>query len=1011
VRDRLVRLAEAQGGHEELAGALEDELEGRDERDPAVPALLALLAPLEAGPLGRPRAAAAAWERLFALAGDAAILDSLEALYRREGQLAELVTIYRRRLRLASDPAAKRELYTGMANLMERLGDKDGAIDALRQVLALDEGDENALASLTDLLGDTGRWPELADLLGRQIEVARSRGLEAEARELTYKLGRVRQVRLADPAGALERFREVLAAEPRHGRTLAALEELAASSDAVAKALAAEVLAPIYEAERDWARYVQALEALAAVAAPGAARAAPLRRIAEVYAGPLASPEMALVAAGRALRETPDDAAVLAQAVAAADAGGLGDELCELLLAAAEVAGTDEGRLSLLREAARRLDAAGEAASARDAWKRIRILAADDEEALVALARLHRVAGDGDAYLEVQRTRLLRAEDPHLRRELLLAIADAQEAGGDAAGALSTCRRVLELAELDRDALERMDRLCTGAERWADLALVLERLLRAAGDADRIPLLLRLAGLKEARLLDRDGALALYREVLDAVPGQQEVVARLEALLARDPAGREAAELLEAAYLSTGAWAKYATALDARASGTVDPEARKGILVALAEVRERRQERPDLAFIALARAFRDDPADPEVRSALERLARETSSQEELAALYEEELPRIRAGAVAADVALSLGALAELREGPEPARRWYERARELDPEVGARALPALDRIHRAAERWPELADVLEARAALEEDAHERVSVLFRLAALAEERLGERDRAAAAYERIVELDRRHLPALRALDRLYEEAGRFDRLHEVLLAERDAAGDPAAKDRLAVRLAEVAARGLKDPEKAIGYLEELLARSPRHEAALKALEGLYEETSRWKDLAALLARRLESTVEPREIARLHEKLGWVQATKLASGDEALRSYLAVLERDPRNRRALEAVRELQRERGELEALAGTLRRLVPLQDDARGVKAARLELARTLSALGRREEAIDNARRTLDVEPHDDALLAGAEELLLSLAAFSDAVRAMEFRAARLASAERTDEAASL
>lgn len=1011
-RAELVRLAEAIGGHEELFGVLEDELEARSAGDPVVPDLLRLLAPLAAGPVGRPAVAAEAWERLWTLTEEPEILDELEDLYRREGRLAELVTIFRRRIRLAPDPAAKRELGTLMANLLERLGDKDGAIDAIREVLAVDEGDENALATLSRLLGETARWPELASLLDRQIVLARESGLDNEARELTYKLGRVRQVHLGDPEGALARYRELLAAEPRHGRALAAIEELARADDTTARALAASVLAPIYEAERDWPRLVQALEAMAAAAAPGPARAVPLRRIAELYSGPLGSPEMALVAAGRALREDPDDAATLARAVAAAEAGDLAEELCELLLAAADRAATDEGRLALLREAARRLDAAGEATAARDAWKRVRILAPDDDEALLALSRLYRDAGEVEAHLEVLRTRLLREEDPARRRELLLDLADAQERAGDVAGALTSCRRVLEWDDRDGGALARMDRLCTAAERWGDLAQVLGwEAEAAAGPADRIPFQLRLAALLEGRLLDREGALVLYREILAAVPGQPEAVARLEAVLARDPACREAASLLEEAYLATGDWAKYAGALDERAAATADPVARKAALLALAGVREERQGRADLAFIALTRAFREDPADETVRESLERVARDTGALEELAALYEEELPRIRAGAVAAVVALRRGVLAEGSEGPEAARPWYERARDLDPGVGAGALPALDRIHRAAERWPELADVLEARAALEEDPEERVAVLFRLAAVAEERLGDRDRAAGAYERIVELEPRHLPSLRALERLYEEAGRHDRLHDVLLAQREASGDPATRDRLSLRLAEVAAKGLGEPERAIEHLRQLLAGSPRNEAALSALEALYEETGRFRELAALLETHLSATVDPRTIARLHEKRGWVLATQLGSGDEALRSYQAVLERDPRNRKTLEAVRDLQREKGDLEGLAATLRRLVPLQDDALGVKRARLELARSLADLGRREEAIDNARRTLDLEPYDDGLLAGAEELLLSLAAFSDAVRAMELRAARLAEAGRKDDAAEL
>jgi len=68
-----------------------------------------------------------------------------------------------------------------------------------------------------------------------------------------------------------------------------------------------------------------------------------------------------------------------------------------------------------------------------------------------------------------------------------------------------------------------------------------------------------------------------------------------------------------------------------------------------------------------------------------------------------------------------------------------------------------------------------------------------------------------------------------------------------------------------------------------------------------------------------------------------------------------------------ALGALRQIYREASRWEDLVGTLRKLIPLQLEASGVKEIRFELAEVfLSKVNQREEAIESAKRVLDVEP---------------------------------------------
>ncbi|WP_373045433.1 hypothetical protein [Vulgatibacter sp.] len=1003
VRDRLLRLAEATFAWEELAGAFEDALAILAPDDEAALALRALLAPLYGERLGRPDAAASAWEHLAAARpADPAPLAALESIYRGRGLHRELATVLRRQAAHAEAPARRKDLLFEMASLLEdQIGDREAAMSAYREILAIDEADPEAFTMLSRLLGESGSWKDLASLLERQVIVAAGNGMDHEAREMRFRLGRILQQQTGEVNRAVELYRAVLGEQPRHPATLSALEDLARVQEPGRRALAAEVLAPIYAEERDWQRHVQMLDALAAAAIEPAARAELHRAAASVYERELEAPEMAFLAAGRALEADPDATENLALCMRIAEASGdVAEELAALLSNAAESARTDEGRAAALRAAARLLDREGDLDGAREAWAKLRAAAPDDEEALGALAHLHGRSGDVEAQLEALRSLLAREEENGRRRDLLFEIAVVQEERKrDLAGAVTSLRRLLEIVPLDPEALQRLDVLCVQQERWIDLADVLAREEQAAalrGDgAARVEFLFRLATLREARLLDRDGALALHKQILELAPDHEPTLARLRALLAEAPNDLELIEILENAHRATGDAAPLAEMLEARADATPDPEAMRTVLVELAEVRSARQGRHDLAFLAFTRAFRLLPSDRAIWQRLWQEAHACEAAEEWLALQEEAAASLEGEDLPA-LALHVAPLCERPIGDdEAAARWYQRAFPA-PE----ALVALERLHRTAERWPTLADVLDALAQRESDPREKVNLLFRLGRLVEERLDAPGRAIAAYRQLLEVDPRHLPALRALEPLHEAAGDAQALYDVLLAQREATPEGSAWQRLALRLAEVADGGLGDAERAASHFREVLERNPRHDNAHRGLEALLERESRWNDLSALLQSRLQSTVDPREIAQLNERLGRLQAEHLEDAEAAARSFQAVLERDPRNRRALEALRAIHAANGDGESLAAVLRRLVPLQDDASGVKGVRLELAETLASLGRREEAIENGKRVLDLDPHDLLQLQRVELLFRDLSAWPEVIRSMELQAPLLA-----------
>src|SRR6185295_13800560 len=114
--------------------------------------------------------------------------------------------------------------------------DLDAAIAAWQRVVADNKDDEDGISALADLLAETGRWKEMADLL----ETASGRGTQRTIARLV-RLGDALRGHLEQPVRALAAYRNAIAIDPasREARTgLTALLDVAPARAAAADALA-----------------------------------------------------------------------------------------------------------------------------------------------------------------------------------------------------------------------------------------------------------------------------------------------------------------------------------------------------------------------------------------------------------------------------------------------------------------------------------------------------------------------------------------------------------------------------------------------------------------------------------------------------------------------------------------------------------------------------------------------------------------------------------------------------
>ncbi len=999
--DEAERLAHRAGALEEWAELLEEAL-GASRTAPSRLPLAQRAARLAHETMQRPSAAIPHYETVLELSpGDGEALDGLESIFRKSGDAGRLVVVLQKRLAVVP-PEDSGGLWAEIADLAEHdLRDVDLAAEALGALRRLDPADPDVLRRLV-ALGARADRPRLAvDALEAELAVAA--GADERA-GLLLQIAQLKRDRLADPAGAVANYAAALAHRPDDPGAIAGLAAvLRGPAQEPVLAAAAAALAPTYLRHGAFEAYLDCLERVAVGGAPEE-RLEALIQIAETWEVRLGRPERAFAAARRALALAPRDDGLWSRIERIASDHRMDEDLAALLLDEADASSDPRRALGLRRRVAavydKRLQDLPRAVAE---YERVLEVAPGDAESLAALERLYSAVGRFDRLAEVYRRRIAQAESEEERAGLLRAFAALQEGPlEDRPGAIATLRRLAQLVPEDSLALEALGRLLEAEQRFTEVADVLERRLNLGGEpAERLDWMARLGRVKAEALGDLAAADRLLGEVLSIDPrhpaAREYLEERFQDAVVAEDLGlvRTTGEMLSRALEAAGEPEALVSVLELRAG--LEPRGSERVPLELKAARwlDEGLFAPERAFELLTRVVRRNPGFPGVIEATEELAQRLGRSSDLVPLYEAALEEAPDAELRERLRLRV---AELLEGGNPsgavdAWRRVLAERPDDPQ----ALAALDRLETSLERWAALTEVLERRAELAPEG-EKHPLWLRLAALWEERLGEPAEALFHLRRAREEAPDDRSTLEGLARLLDPDEHGAELAGVLDALAERTSDPRARRRLEGRLAALTAGPLDDPDRAVARWRAILDRDPRDPEAERALEALYERTGRWAELAVLLESGLDRVSDEQEVLRLQRKLGFVRGARLGSVDEAVAAWQDILRRNPNDIEALEALRRVHRDAGQWEELVLVLRKLIPLQPDAAGVKAVRFELAQVLEdGLGRTEDAVESARRVLDIEPHTPSELMRLEELFVTAGAHGEAVRVKTARAA--------------
>ncbi|HEX6241997.1 MAG TPA: hypothetical protein VFZ61_13905, partial [Polyangiales bacterium] len=394
------------------------------------------------------------------------------------------------------------------------------------------------------------------------------------------------------------------------------------------------------------------------------------------------------------------------------------------------------------------------------------------------------------------------------------------------------------------------------------------------------------------------------------------VLSTYNSILQLEPADQETTQELARTYETMGRWNELIGVLAREAEREPSSERRTQLLLRVARLWIEHFQNYNQATGPLEQVLLIDPGQRDALKQLREIYTKKRAWKQLAGVLAKEADLTEDESQRKGLLSELAVLSgeRLHEYPEAIALW-KRLLALEP-GSQRALEALEKLAERAKDWDTLAETLEHRAELAEDAQAKIRVLTRIGTLHNERTLDPARSAAAWKRVLALDPKNGRALRTLREAYLAAGDFDAVEalyaeasdwegfvDVLGAAADRTGDPERKKTLSFRAAEIYEQKLSEPARAFRSYERVLSVQPENERAVRALLPLYEKDEKWPKVAQLLDILLKGSSAKDEQLELLARLTDVFLTKLRDGERAfnlsLRAYqLAPLSGDVRTR-----------------------------------------------------------------------------------------------------------------
>ncbi len=902
------------------------------------------------------------------------VIDRFEQIGQRAGLLEQVAAIYSATAEDAESTDDAMNLMRRKAELLKNeLGDFERAVDEYEKLRELNP-EPFVLEALDELYTVLERWEKLADVLRDEIDLTPDLD---EKLLYFYRLADTAEESLADASRAMDVLKEAYLLNTDKMETLLRLRRL--FDEKVGDAEAADLLEAYYSSHEDWEEVAAVLKRRFELATEADERLENAQKLVNILLSRLDDKARALVYCGEALVIDPEDYASLDQLLRLKDDTGLLAETVDYLQRS--LAGSDsvEAYRSLGMHAGRMLRQLDRGEEAESCFKDV--LEKDDEfvaawQELESLYEEQERLSDQESIL-VRLVALQEYEDDRI--PLLLKLGrlrrDRLDLGDEAVNAFG---QVVEIDERNEEALNSLAALYEERGQWNELTGILTNMAELATEAEeRVAMLSRLAEIHEEKLGNIDAAVQSWQDVLDWMPAAGHVLANLQRLYRQQGEWQSFVEVAEReanlgetdAQRKAELWRAVARISFEQLDDSImaqqnwdyviegQPDDEEAILalrllyrqnedfmklsgllerlagdegrdlaeriecwVELGQVKMDETMDIDGAILAWTEVLGMDSGNFDAYRALERLYLESARFEEAAHLLLEKLQLVTDEA---DKVALLDKVAALYE--ESLNRW-EDAADLREKIIALQPTNLEQYARVAdlyeshEEWAKLATLLENRLQVEEEPEEQVKTLTWIAELYEERLENDSSALEAVKLALGIKPGTLELIDMGERLAQRSNLWQDLYDVWSASVPHVEETRQVDLMG-KLGTLLRDQLDNPAEAVEWFERVVDMDPDAEASRVALVELYDATESFEKLAANLEQLAEITPNFEKQIQYFLQLGDTYFHELQDFENAQNAYRQVLELDPTEERAVDALQTLYGEAGEWEKLIDIL------------------------------------------------------------------------------------------
>jgi tetratricopeptide (TPR) repeat protein len=511
------------------------------------------------------------------------------------------------------------------------------------------------------------------------------------------------------------------------------------------------------------------------------------------------------------------------------------------------------------------------------------VLAIDAEhaEALSALERIYRVAGDAKRLAEVLADRAQLEFDVAQKKALHAEAARLYEGAlADVTSAITAWRKVLDVDETDHDALDALARILEREGRYPELVELLEQKVRfEERPAEQVALQSRVAAIYAERLGDLERAVEAYRRLIDLAPDS---IAALDALCELETRRQD--------------WMAVQETLVRKLEAVGSGPAKIPVYRQLARLAVERHGSSDDAIGYLQEILNISPDEEGATNELLGLLEKTEKWHDLIEVLTAQADaRAKAGDREGEIT-RLVRVADLWEGrlqsPESATEILERILHRDAE-NVRALLSLARIYENDHDVDRAQATLERAVGVARTREEAAELHVRIGRLLGDVHGE-EAAEPHYLKALEAVPGHPAASEALEKVGRARGDWPLVANLLSHRIDRSSDP---DRaLLVELGRIYASELKQPAAALTFFERARKLAPDDPAVLEPLGDLYFAADRLDEALPLyqsLAEGFKKARRTRDLARLHVRIGAI-AERRGDPRLALSEYTAAYQID---------------------------------------------------------------------------------------------------------------------